>query len=51
MNNMLQMNPIIRIINERAELRKDRSELGLSVYSLYLMKKNNYKHLIKRNDI
>lgn len=51
MNNIMQMNPIIRIINEKAELRKDKSELGLSVNSLYLMKKTNYKMLNKKKMI
>ncbi len=48
MNNLIQVNPIIRIINEKADLRRNDSKTGVNIYSLYLMKKINYKMLNKR---
>jgi len=42
------MNPIIKIINEKADLRRNDVSFEMNIYSLYLMKKSNYKMLKKK---
>ncbi len=51
MENIIETNPIIRIINDKAKVRKNESKLGLTIYSLYLIKKCSYKMLKKNNII
>ena len=48
MNNFIMANPIIRIINEKANLRKNDASFEMNIYSLYLMKRSNYKMLKKK---